>query len=141
MQGNGVSVNPRAVFAGDVKDKKKKYMKWLTINWIKQHSRIDFDCENDILTLYGESAEDTVLNVLARDYTDVVSTYGEVPKPLFVAALMLVEVSYTQRAPISQQNMYTVPYAFDMMVKPYMRLASNYEQENNQGYGTGCKNL
>ena len=122
MQGNGVSVNPRAVFAGDVKDKKKKYMKWLTIDWIKQHSRIDFDCENELLELYGESAEQTVLNVCNRTIEGIADTYGEIPKPLYVAALMLVEVSYTQRAPISQQNMYTVPYAFDMMVKPYIKL-------------------
>ena len=115
-------------------------MKWLTIEWIKAHSRIDFDCEDDLLELYGESAEDTVLNVIARDYTDVIETYGEVPKPLFVASLMLVDVSYTQRSPISQQNMYAVPYAFDMMVKPYMKLASDsYGQTNNTGYG--CKNL
>jgi len=112
-------------------------MKWLTVDWIKQHSRIDFDCEDTLLELYGEAAEEAVLNVLARNYTEVVETWGEVPKPLFVAALMLVEVSYTQRAPISQQNMYTVPYAFDMMVKPYMKLASNNET-NNTGYGRHC---
>jgi uncharacterized phage protein (predicted DNA packaging) len=115
-------------------------MKWLTLEYIKKHSRIDFDCEDDLLNIYGESAEDTVLNVIARSYTEVIELYGEVPKPLFVAALMLVEVSYTQRAPITQQNMYTVPYAFDMMVKPYMRLASNA----NDNYNTsryGCKNL
>jgi uncharacterized phage protein (predicted DNA packaging) len=117
-------------------------MKWLTLDWIKKHSRIDFDCEDELLTLYGESAEDTVLNVIARDYTNVVETYGEVPKPLYVAALMLVEVSHTQRAPITQTNLYTVPYAFDMMVKPYMRLTSNnYGQNNTQGYGNKCKNL
>jgi hypothetical protein len=52
-------------------------------------------------------------------------TYGEVPKPLYVAALMLVEVSYTQRAPITQTNLYTVPYAFDMKVKPYMKLTND----------------
>lgn len=115
-------------------------MKWLTLEWIKKHSRIDFDCEDTLLDLYGESAEDTVLNVIARDYTEVIEHYGEVPKPLFVAALMLVEVSYTQRAPITQQNMYTVPYAFDMMVKPYMRLASpSINGQNNNQYG--CKNL
>ena len=114
-------------------------MKWLTLEWIKKHSRIDFDCEDDLLELYGESAEDTVLNVIARDYTEVIEHYGEVPKPLFLAALMLVEVSYTQRAPITQQNMYTVPYAFDMMVKPYMKLASDsYGQTNTQGYGKHC---
>ena len=116
-------------------------MKWLEIDWIKAHSRIDFDCEDELLTLYGESAEDTVLNVIARSYTEVIELYGEVPKPLYVASLMLVEVSYTQRAPITQTNLYTVPYAFDMMVKPYMKLASNNNDNNNtQGYGK-CKNL
>lgn len=115
-------------------------MKWLTLDWIKKHSRIDFNCEDMLLLLYGDSAEDTVLNVIDRSYTEVIEHYGEVPKPLFVAALMLVEVSYTQRSPITQTNLYMVPYAFDMMVKPYMRLASNnYEQTNNNQYG--CKNL
>jgi hypothetical protein len=116
-------------------------MKWLTLDWIRSHSRLLKDVEeDDLLELYGESAEETVLNVIARSYTEVIEHYGEVPKPLFLAALMLVEVSYTQRAPITQQNMYTVPYAFDMMVKPYMKLASdNYEQNNNR-YGK-CKNL
>ena len=115
-------------------------MKWLTKDWIKKHSRIDFDCEDDLLELYGESAEDTVLNVIGRDYTGLIEHYGDVPKPLYVASLMLVEVSYTQRAPITQQNMYTVPYAFDMMVKPYMKLSSNNNDNNTQGYGK-CKNL
>jgi hypothetical protein len=34
-----------------------------------------------------------------------------------------------------------VPYAFDMMVKPYMKLAfGDYGQNKTQGYGK-CKNL
>lgn len=134
------SVNLYAVCIGRIKDKNEKYMKWLTLEYIKKHSRIDFDCEDDLLNIYGESAEDTVLNVIARSYTEVIETYGEVPKPLYVASLMLVEVSYTQRAPITQTNLYTVPYAFDMMVKPYMRLASN-ENDNNNTQRYGCKNL
>lgn len=97
-------------------------MKWLTIEWIKQHSRIDFDVEDDLLEIYGESAEDTVLNIVARSYDELLETYGEVPKPLFIASLMLVEQAYTQRAPISQTNMYSVSYSFDLLVKPYMRL-------------------
>jgi uncharacterized phage protein (predicted DNA packaging) len=131
-------VNPQAVFALHIKDKNKSDMKWLTLDWIKRHSRIDFDCEDDLLELYGESAEDTVLNVIARSYTEVIEHYGEVPKPLFVAALMLVEVSYTQRAPITQQNMYTVPYAFDMMVKPYMKLTNNNEYGNKCSFRKTC---
>ena len=31
-------------------------MKWLTIEYIKQHSRIDYDCEDELLELYGEAA-------------------------------------------------------------------------------------
>lgn len=100
-------------------------MKWLTLEWIKKHSRIDFDCEDELLGIYGEDAEQTVLNIINRSFDDLIEQYGEVPKPLYVAALMLVEVSYTQRAPISQQNMYVVPYAFDMKIKPYMKLADN----------------
>lgn len=114
-------------------------MKWLTLEWIKKHSRIDFDCEDDLLEEYGKDAEQAILNLIGRSYEELIETYGEVPHPLFVASLMLVEVSYTQRAPITQQNMYTVPYAFDMMVKPYMKLASDsYGQNNNNRYGKHC---
>ena len=31
-------------------------MEYLTLEYIKQHSRIDFDCEDDLLELYGSSA-------------------------------------------------------------------------------------
>lgn len=98
-------------------------MKWLTLDYIKGHSRIDFNCEDDLLTLYGESAEATVLNVINRTYDEVLEKYGEIPAPLYHAALMLVEVADTQRAPISQVNMYAVPYTFDLIVKPYMKLS------------------
>ena len=103
-------------------------MKWLTLDYIKAHSRIDFNCEDDLLTLYGESAEETVLNIVDRTYEDIIAINGEVPAPLYYAALMLVEVAYTQRAPISQTNLYTVPYTFDMIIKPYMKLSDHVQQ-------------
>lgn len=105
-------------------------MKWLTLEWIKKHSRIDFNDEDDLLELYGEAAEEAVLNICNRSYTDIVGTYGEVPKPLFVAALMLVEESYTQRSAVSPQNMYDVQ-GFDTMIKPYMKLTTNNRYGNN----------
>lgn len=97
-------------------------MKWLTLDYIKSHSRIDFDCEDDLLTMYGESAEDTVLSIIDRTYAEVVEKWTEVPAPLYEAALMLVDLSYQQRSPISAVNMYTVPYTFDFKIKPYMKL-------------------
>ena len=116
-------------------------MKWLTIDWIKQHSRIDINCEDKLLELYGEDAEETVLNLINRSYEEVMELWGKVPKPLYVAALMLVEVNYNHRSPDSINNMYAVKYSFDMKIKPYMKLASDsYGNSNTQGYGK-CKNL
>ena len=97
-------------------------MKWLTIDWIKQHSRIDFNCEDELLELYGDDAEETVLNICNRTLEDIIETYSKVPAPLYVAALQLVEVNYVHRSPDSMNNLYAVKYSFDMKVKPYMKL-------------------
>ena len=102
-------------------------MKWLTLDEIKDQLRIerDFDLEDDKLTGYGESAEDVILELCQRTYDDFIDTYGGIPHPIWEATLLLVSMSYQQGAPASTQQMYAVPYAFDMKVKPYMRLASN----------------
>lgn len=97
-------------------------MKWLTLESIKAHSRIDFDCEDSLLEIYGAAAEDTVLNVCNRTYDDLVEEYGDIPPALQQASLMLVDNSYTQRSPASVQQLYAVPYTFDILVKPYVKL-------------------
>ena len=35
---------------------------------------------------------------------------------------MLVDISYTYRSAISPTNVSMVPYTFDVLVKPYMKL-------------------
>lgn len=102
-------------------------MKWLSIDYIKQHSRIDYDCEDGLLEMYGDSAEDTVLNICNRTYDDIVEVYGHIPAPLYHAAVILVSTSYTNREAVSMQQLYTVPYGFDMLIKPYMRLTTKTE--------------
>lgn len=103
-------------------------MKFLTFDQIKAQLRLDDQQaldEHDLLELYGEAAEDMVLNTCNRPMEDIIEQYGMVPKALVQAGLMLVAQSYQHREPASPQNLYVVPYAFDMMVKPYMRLTSN----------------
>lgn len=103
-------------------------MKFLTFDQIKAQLRLDDQQaldEHDLLELYGEAAEDMVLNTCNRTMEDIIEQYGMVPKALVQAGLMLVAQSYQHREPASPQNLYVVPYAFDMMVKPYMRLTSN----------------
>lgn len=113
-------------------------MKFLSLDYIKKHSRIDLDEEDDLLEMYGEAAEDTVLNLLNRSYEDVMETYGDVPKPLMQAALMLVDVGYNHRAPVSPSSINDVPYTFALLLKPYIRLVS---KTNEISLNNGCKNL
>ena len=106
-------------------------MKWLTLDTIKAQLRIeaDFTAEDTLLGSYGEAAEETLLNYLNRPYQDIIELYGKVPLPLVQASLMLVDVSYQHRSPISVTNISLVPYTFDLLVKPYMRLTSPDESE------------
>lgn len=125
-------VNPRRLFAGWIEDKKKiSDMKWLTLEQIKQQLRIepDFTQEDALLTTYGESAETMVLNVCSRTYEDFIEDYGEIPADIIHASLLLVGVSYQQHEAVSMNQLYAIPYAFDMKVKPYMRLS---------GFGDGA---
>ena len=103
-------------------------MEYLTLEYIKKHSRIDFDCEDDLLELYGDSAENAMAQVLNRgkDATEMVASltedYGKVPDPIKHATLELVDASYLHRSPADAQQMYYVLYGFDFKVKPYMKL-------------------
>lgn len=114
-------------------------MKWLTLNDIKDQLRIERDFTDDdiLLARYGESAENTILNICRRTYDDFISEYGDIPSDIVEASLLLVTVSYEHRAAVSQYQMYGVGYAFDMKVKPYMRLASDGEDAQMQVFTIG----
>ena len=102
-------------------------MKFLTFDMIKAQLRLDDEqarMEHDLLCDYGEAAEDTVLNICNRTLDDIIEQYGKVPASIRRVALMLVDNQYKERSPISPQNMSVVPYTFDLMLKPYMRLTS-----------------
>ena len=109
-------------------------MKWLTLERIKQQCRIetDFTMEDTLLTGYGNSAESTILNHLNRTYYDLTEQYGEVPQDIINASLMLVDVWYQHRSPIEALNMSIVPYTFDLLIKPYMKLAGGVGGEDYQ---------
>ena len=100
-------------------------MKFLTFEQIKAQLRLDdqqAEDEHDLLVLYGEAAEDAVLSLIRRNMANLVETYGRAPREIMQAALMLTAISYQHREPASQQNMYAVPYAFDLLIKPYIRM-------------------
>ena len=100
-------------------------MKWLTVERIKQQCRLelDFHDEDCILELFGESAEDAIMEVLNRSYEDLFETYGRIPAPIVHASLMLVAQSYKDREKDLVQQVYENP-TFSLLLKPYMRLAN-----------------
>lgn len=105
--------------------------KYVTLKYIKAHSRIDYDCEDSLLELYAEAAEESVAGLLNRGKTvdEMVSSlteeYGKLPSSIIHATLMLVENSYNHRDPSSPTAQIIVPYGFDLSVKQYMKLTSN----------------
>ena len=105
-------------------------MKWLNLEEIKQQLRIESDWtdEDALLVRYGNSAEAVVLNLTGRTYEELkaMNPTGEdaIPADLWEATVLLVELSYQQRSPLTSQNLSVVPYAFDMKIKPYMRLTT-----------------
>ena len=105
-------------------------MKWLTVSLIKAHSRIEYDCEDELLELYGEAAEETILNICSRTYEELkaMGTDDNMPAPIIQASLMLVDHSYQQRSPVSSLNMSSVPYTFDTLIKPYMNLCPTAQE-------------
>lgn len=99
-------------------------MKWLTLNEIKDQLRIerDFTLEDQKLTMYGDSAEEVLMEITRRTYDDFVENYGKIPTPIREASLMLVTASYETGSAVSLQQLYSNP-TFEMKLKPYMRLA------------------
>lgn len=120
----------------------REKMRFLTLDKIKAHLRLDdaqATAEEELLEMYGDSAENALINLLHRSYTNIVEDYGEVPVALIHAALMLVDVSYQHRSPDASQSITLVPYTFDLLIKPYMRLAASDNREERTE--NRCKNL
>ena len=103
-------------------------MKYLTFEQIKAQLRLDdeqAELERTLLEMYGESAEEAVLEIIRRPLIDVILTYNGLPKRLIQVTLLLVDEWYQHRAAAEPGALSPVPYAYDFMLKPMMRLAGD----------------
>ena len=98
-------------------------MKWLTLSKIKQQLRIepDFTEEDELLTMYGESAEEAIENIIRCNADELSEFYGRIPTPIVHASLLLVAACYKDRESTVQQQIYANP-TFSLLLKPYMIL-------------------
>lgn len=103
-------------------------MKYLTFEEIKAQLRLDdnqAELERTRLEGMAMAAEEAVLAIIRRSLTDVILTYNGLPQRLVQVTLLLVDEWYQHRSPIDMGTMSTVPYAFDFMLKPMMRLSGD----------------
>lgn len=110
-------------------------MKWLEIDYIKAHSRIDYDCEDSLLELYAEDAENTVLHLIRRTLDNVKDMHdGEVPPELYHAALLLTDTSYEHRNPQTQAQLHSVENSFNFIIAPFIRYTRETDIEAERNY-------
>ena len=111
-------------------------MRWLTLTDIKDQLNINqsntlYDTK---LTRKGNAAEQFVLDYLQRTEAELKAFNTidptKVPTPIIHASLMLVDLFYQQRSPITMQNLYLIPYGFDALVSNYRKGTYSSEEED-----------
>lgn len=110
-------------------------LKIVTLEELKAQMREDFDGEDDLIRLYGEAAEDAVIGATRRTLDELIdmgkAEGGEgFPARLKVAILMLAAHSHRNREPVAAVAQNVVPYAFDMYIKPYVKLSDRVLVDN-----------
>ena len=101
---------------------KETGLKWLNLDAIHQHCRIDFNCEDAELEQMAMTAEQAILDLTRRTYENFIDTYGRIPDPIFNASLLLVQNLYNNRDAEEQRDSKEIAFGFSFMVKNYMVL-------------------
>lgn len=115
----------------------------VTLEELKQQMHVDFEDENDIISLYGVTAEDRVISGTRRSVEELnlmgyIEQNGEpentaaadeaagdilnFPKSLKLAILMLAAHFYRNREPVASIAQNCVPMSYEALVKPYRKL-------------------
>ena len=98
-------------------------LKWLNLDAIHQHCRIDFACEDAELKQMGMAAEQAILDLTRRTFENFIDTYGRIPDPIFNASLLLVQSLYKNRDAEEQRDSRAIAYGFAFLVKNFVCLS------------------
>ena len=118
------------------KDMGQKGLRVVTMDELKMQMRVDLEEEDVIIEAYGIAAEDAVVSMTRRTLEELAvigrteaQLTGEVedvaadfPARLKIAVLMLAAHWYRNREPVATVAMNAVPYAMEVLVKPYRKL-------------------
>ena len=102
-------------------------MRWLTLEDIKDQLRIEQEdtSQDKLLTRYGATAEKFILRYIQRTEAELKAMNTDdptlVPEDIVSATLMLCDLYYQYRGPVSMQNLYLIDYGFDALVMPFRK--------------------
>ena len=102
-------------------------LRWLTLDEIKDQLRIERDNtqEDNLLMRYGATAENFTLRYLQRTEDELKAMNDQdptlVPEDIVSACLLLVDLYYQHRGPISMQNLYLIDYGYDALISDFRK--------------------
>lgn len=98
-------------------------MRWLTLTLIKEKCRETESYQDNILTLYGETAESLILRLCNRTYDEILEYNNNVfPYELITASLMILNHWFDNGTPVLSAKLSQIPYTLDILIKPFMKL-------------------
>lgn len=95
-------------------------MQYLTLDEIKRQCNVDldYDGDNEILTMVGDSAEDFVSQLIDTELVEIYAKYGDIPPALRHAMRMMCDYFYSQNRGSSAETM-DIPNAVTTILKLY----------------------
>lgn len=97
----------------------------------RKHVRSDdFDDDNEYLQHLLDAAEAAVITETNRTKEElIILGGGTFPTPLIHAIMVIGAHWYNQRESVSTAQMHAVPYSLQSLVKPYVKLVDDTEEE------------
>lgn len=117
----------------------EKELRVVTLEELKMQMRVDFEDEDTIIKAYGVAAEDAAISSTRRTLEELavigraevtgetvsvedVDVRADFPARLKIAVLMIAAHWYRNREPVAAVAVNAVPYAWEVLTKPYRKL-------------------
>ena len=118
----------------------EKELKVVTLEELKLQMRVDFEDEDTLIEAYGLAAEAVCVDSTRRTLEELawigykeatgeepgegveIDVRKDFPSRLKIAVLMLAAHLYRNREPVATVAVNAVPYAWEVLTKPYRRL-------------------
>ena len=107
-------------------------LQMVTLEELKAQMRVDFDDDDALITLYGQASEEAVRTYCCRSTAELTEENerrgGEgLPYGPRLCVLLLSAHLYRMREPVSSLQHVCVPYTYDYLLKPWVKLCSAEE--------------